>query len=210
MAKKIWYSKPLAVVWDNYNAARKEQKDLSPREYIHQWIYSDMNNPLYSAGSYTQSHIFVADMFYADISKEFLHLFFIDNSLRDFLMDMPLKDFQGLTDYIIENGSVGKSGVISLQGTIPDNDSKISNFCFGIHIPYENKYRGYAFSFIYDYKTNELLFSYAVGNESSYLNLSNYEELLQKNTSDSEKTLQYLRLAINTIMYMLGLVKIPT
>lgn len=199
MAKKIRYSEPLAELWDGYNKINKKTP-ISHKEFIHQWIHRDMISPFHA--NFTQAHIFVGDMFYADSIKKFLHLYFVDSSLRDFLMDMPIKDFKGLTDYIIENGEVDKAGAISLMGTIPDENSKISNFCFGIHIPYENKYRGYAFSFTYDFNSKQLLFAFAVEDGCSYITLDHYEDLCKKNTPDAEKTLKYLRLAINTIIYM--------
>ena len=199
MKKERW-SQPLQVVYDKYNEARKSQKDLTPKEFAQQTLFNEMNNPLLQ--NFVQAHIFTFDMFYADSIKKFLHLFFVDSSLRDFLMDMPIKDFQGLTSYIIENGEPDKGGQISILGHVPDENSKISNYCFGIHIPYENKYKGYAFSFTYDYNTKDLLFSFAVGNDTSYITLSHYDELCKKKTTDSEKVLQYLRLAINTIIYM--------
>ena len=77
-------------------------------------------------------------------------------------METPINDFQGLIQYIIENGIKGKSGAISLLGSKEDESSNISNYCFGIHIPYENKYKGYAFDFTYDYNTKQLLFCFAV------------------------------------------------
>ena len=199
MAKKIRYSEPLAELWDGYNKINK-QTPMTPKEFVHQWIYRDMTNPFYE--NYTQAHILVGDMFYADSIKKFLHLYFIDSSLRHFLMDMPIKDFKGLTEYIIENGELDKGAAISLMGSISDTNSKISNYCFGIHIPYENKYRGYAFSFTYDFNSKQLLFVFAAEEGCSYITLDHYEELCKKNTPDSEKTLKYLRLAINTIIYM--------
>ncbi len=201
MSKKIRYSEPLAQIWDAYNESQKI-KPISYQDFIYQWIYRDMNNPFYPSNSYTQAHIFVAEMFYSDATKQMLHLFFIDSYLRDFLMEMPINDFQGLTQYIIDNGVKRKSGAISLLGSKTDELSNISNYSFGIHIPYENKYKGYAFDFTYDYNTKQLLFCFAVDKGCSYINLNNYEELLKKKTPDSEKSLQYLRLAINTIIYM--------
>ncbi len=199
MAKKIKWSDPLTEIWDGYNKVNK-QSPISHRDYIYHWIYRDMTSPFHV--NYTQAHIFVADMFYADSIKKFLHLYFIDSSLRDFLMNMPINDFKGLTDFIIENGELDKAGAISLQGIASDENSKISNFCFGIHIPYENRKRGYAFSFTYDFNTKQLLFAFAVEDGCSYITLDHYDELCKKHTIDSEKTLKYLQLAINTIIYM--------
>ena len=59
MAKKIRYSEPLAEVWDGYNKINKKTP-LTPKEFVHQWIYRDMTTPLYE--NYTQAHIFVGDM----------------------------------------------------------------------------------------------------------------------------------------------------
>ena len=201
--KKIRYSQPLAKIWDMYYEAQKKEP-ITPRDFIYQWIYRDLNNPIYSSTTaYTQSHIFVAEMFYADTLKQFLHLYFIDSSLKDFLMEMPIKDFDGLTSYIKENGELGKAGVLSLQGTKTDENSKISIYSFGIHVPYENKYKGYSFSFHYDFERKELIFSFALGDgRSSFLNLNRYDEFLNNINQNTDLTLKCLQLAVNTIIYM--------
>ena len=56
--------------------------------------------------------------------------------------------------------------------------------------------------YTYDFNSKQLLFVFAAEEGCRYITLDHYEELCKKNTPDSEKTLKYLRLAINTIIYM--------
>ena len=108
MAKKVRYSQPLAVIWDAYQeTVRKSTIEVSPKRFIWEQVGNDVRNPFLddAAVMNVQTEILISDMFYLDTEKKFLHLFFIDKSLRDFLMDLPLYDFNGLADYIIENQS---------------------------------------------------------------------------------------------------------
>ena len=88
MAKKIRYSQPLAELWDSYNKSNRNN-NLSPKEFIHKWIDPQIMNPFMPDGTLTQRNILIADLFYADSIKEFLHLYFVDKSLRDFLAGLP-------------------------------------------------------------------------------------------------------------------------
>ncbi len=101
MDKKIKYSKPLAVIWDAYKKTNKKG-NLSPKEFIWEWMIPQIKNPFLPDGTQVQANILVSEMFYADSQKEFLHLYFVDKSLRDFLIELPIKDFDGLMLSILE------------------------------------------------------------------------------------------------------------
>lgn len=205
MAKKIRYSQPLAGIWDAYQeTVRKSKIKVSPKEFIWKWLTPELTNPFLNNETATdvQTKLLIADMFFLDTEKKFLHLFFVDNYLRDFLMDLPLSDFNGLTDYIIENGEESEDAVLTTMGNNLKTGKKSTNISFGIHVPYENKYRGYSFSFTYKAKEGKLVFAWLVNQDIGFITKENFS-YLEKQTDDRSKTIMsYLRLAVNTIAYM--------
>lgn len=200
MAKKIWYSEPLAYIWDCYNEACKTHP-MSPKEYIYTTLNNEMNS-FSSSKEEVQNRIYVDEMFFADSNRELLHLYFVDNNLRDFLIDLPINDFKGLTDYIIEHGIKSKAGIITNIGGNYDTDEEVSNFFFGIHIPYDNRMRGYAFRFCYNSKDKNLLFNWVTETYSGNFNMSQYESMINDKSGEYDFTLSMFRLAVNTIAYM--------
>ena len=108
-----------------------------------------IRNPFLSDGTQVQTNILISEMFYADTQKEFLHLYFVDKSLRDFLKELPIKDFDGLMLSILEKGIDIEGGAVNTFGQTLKTGKKEKSLEFGIHIPFENKDKGYAFSFIF-------------------------------------------------------------
>lgn len=201
MAKKIWYSQPLSVMWEAYNKSNKDGK-LSPKEFIWKWMTPQIRNPFLPDGSQVQANILVSDMFYADTRKEFLHLYFVDKSLRDFLKDLPIKDFDGLMQTIFEKGIDIEGSAISNFGQVIRTGDMGKNFEFGIHIPYENKHKGYAFKFIYDPKNKKLIFTWLVGQNPGYITVEQYKELIADKSESAKQAVEFFQLAVNTIIYM--------
>jgi len=201
MSKKIWYSQPLSVIWETYNKSNKNGS-LSPQEFISERINPLMITATPSTQRQTQSEIFISDMFYADTQKEFLHLFFIDKSLRDFLKGLTIKDFDGLMQTIIENGIDLPFCYRNNFGFISKNKKNEKVFDFGIHIPYENKYKGYAFRFIHHPTDKELLFVWDTGSNFGFINVEEYKNYINDNSEDAKLVTEYFQLAVNTIIYM--------
>lgn len=201
MAKKIWYSQPLAAIWESYNKTFKKQK-LSPKEFIWEWLTPQILNPFMPDGTPTQTNILIGDLFYADTIKKLLHLYFVDKSLRDFLINLPIADFSGLKKFIIENGEEIQDGCLTTLGQQFELKKKTRTLDFGIHIPFENKYKGYAFSFLYKPEENTLIFVWLVEKDAGYISFDEYNKLERDNSEKSKKISSYLRLAVNTIAYM--------
>lgn len=201
MAKKIRYSQPLAELWDSYNKSNKSN-NLSPKEFIHKWIDPQIMNPFMPDGTLTQTNILIADLFYADSIKKFLHLYFVDKSLRDFLAGLPIRDFDGLKKFIVENGTQEEDGMISTFGQVKGLGTKTAHLDFGIHIPFENRMKGYAFSFLYKPENDKLVFVWIVGQNAGFLPFEQYKVLEKEKTEDLKKLLEYFNLAVNTIVYM--------
>ncbi len=64
--------------------------------YDNKWMTPQILNPFMPSGIPTQTNILVSEMFFLDSEKKFLHLFFLDKALRDFLINLPIKDFDDL------------------------------------------------------------------------------------------------------------------
>ena len=201
MAKKIWYSQPLSVMWEAYNKSNKDGK-LSPKEFIYEWMLPQIRNPFLPDGSQVQTNIFVSEMFFLDFEKKFLHLFFVDKALRDFLIDLPIRDFDGLIQTILEKGIERKSCIITTLGDNIATGHKSAQLDFGIHIPYENKHKGYAFTFAYHPESKKLLFVWLVGQNSGYITVEQYKELIADKSESAKQIVAFFQLAVNTIIYM--------
>lgn len=201
MGKKIKYSQPLSVIWEAYNKSNKNGK-LSPKEFIWEWMTPQIKNPFLSDGTQVQTNILISEMFYADTQKEFLHLYFVDKSLRDFLKDLPIKDFDGLMLYILEKGIDIEGGCVTTLGQTLKTGKKEKSLEFGIHIPFENKDKGYAFNFIFQPKDKKLIFVWLVGTNSGYISVDQYKNLVNDNSENAKVVVEFFQLAVNTIIYM--------
>ena len=201
MGNKIKYSQPLSVIWEAYNKSNKNGK-LSPKEFIWEWMTPQIKNPFLSDGTQVQTNILISEMFYADTQKEFLHLYFVDKSLRDFLKDLPIKDFDGLMLYILEKGIDIEGGCVTTLGQTLKTGKKEKSLEFGIHIPFENKDKGYAFNFIFQPKDKKLIFVWLVGTNSGYISVDQYKNLVNDNSENAKIVVEFFQLAVNTIIYM--------
>ncbi len=201
MAKKIWYSQPLAVLWESYNKTHKKNK-ISPKEFIWEWLTPQILNPFMTDGTPTQTNILIGDLFYADTVKKFLHLYFVDKSLRDFLINLKIADFEGLEKFIIGNGEETEDGCLTTLGQQYNLKQKTKILDFGIHIPFENKYKGYAFSFLYKPEENKFVFVWLVEKDAGFISFDEYKNLENEDSERSKKIMSYIRLAVNTIAYM--------
>lgn len=201
MEKKINYSQPLSVIWEAYNKSNKNG-NLSPKEFIWEWMTPQIKNPFLLDRIQVQTNLLISEMFYADTQKEFLHLYFVDKSLRDFLKDLPIKDFDGLMLSILEKGMDMEDGCITTLGHTLKTGKKGKSLDFGIHIPFEKKDNGYAFSFIFQPKDKKLVFVWLVGSKSGFITVEQYKALVNDNSENTKKVVEFFQLAVNTIIYM--------
>lgn len=201
MGKKINYSQPLSIIWEAYDKSNKNGR-LDPKEFIWEWLTPQIKNPFLPDGTRVQTNILISEMFYADTQKEFLHLYFVDKSLKDFLKELPIKDFEGLILTILEKGMDIEGGVVNTFGQTVKIGKIEKGFEFGIHIPFENKYKGYAFSFIYHPRDKKLVFVWLVGENSGFITVDQYKTLMKDDSKNSKLLVEYFQLAVNTIIYM--------
>lgn len=201
MSKRIRYSQPLYHIWQCYNKSNKNG-NLSPKEFIWEWLGPQIHNPFFERGDFVQTNIFVSEMFYADTQKEFLHLYFVDKSLRDFLIQLPIRDFDGLMTTVLEIGEDVDGGCVNTFGQIASIGKNHKELNFGIHIPLESFDKGYAFSFIFQPETEKLVFAWHVGRNADYFPVDDYKRLLVDKTEAARINLELFQLAVNTVVYM--------
>lgn len=165
---------------------------------------SQVKNPFLTDSDQLQVQVnfFISNLFFLDTEKELLHLFFMDKSLKEFLMNLPIKDFEGLMQYIIENGIEIEGKYINGLGEMINNGKTGKSFDFGIHIPFENEDKGYAFSFQYYPNNKELIFIWVAGNHPGCINTKDYKKLISDNSPESKYITELFQLAVNTVIYM--------
>ncbi len=197
MAKKIWYSSPLKFYWDElYTTQKKFTPHLTDEQIFALLRYNIINSPLAEAESSEERDLLLVglELWKEDLTKELLHIFFIDKHLRDFLENIPLSDLNGIKKYLYKNG---KNKKVIYYKEISQKNCVV--YSYGLHIPYEKN--GYAFTFnIYEDETLEMFFSH--GKQNGGLTDKFYSELIKKKDEKSILLTKYFILAINTIAYM--------
>lgn len=198
MAKKIWYSTPLKFIWENLYGVQKKLTPEIPDEHI----YTILRHSMIKAVRATRGHSEANDIMLSglelwreDLRGNFLHIFFLEKQLQDFLENTPLADLEGIRKYLYENGEEKDVVYIKTSG-----QTKCVRYTFGLHIP--NESNGYAFSLsLYENKTIELFFSH-----NEFINgLTSDKFYIDQSKKQDEKSLissKMFRLAINTIAYM--------
>jgi len=197
MAKKIWYSTPLKFIWENLYGVQKKLTPEIPDEYIFEILRRNMINIVLSDRENLDSHKLTMsglELWREDLKGKFLHIFFLEKQLRDFLENMPLPDLDGIKKYLYENGEDKDVFYITTSG-----QTKCVKYTFGLHIPHETN--GYAFSLeLYENNTIELYFSH--GDLNGITSDKFYIDQVRKQDEQSLISSKMFRLAINTIAYM--------
>jgi len=197
MAKKIWYSSPLKVFWDDlYGIQKKITPNFSDEQIFTVLRYNLINAPLADGETVETRELVLSglELWKEDSAGEFLHVFFLEKHLRDFLEKTPLSDLDGIRKYLYDNG-INKNVVYFKT----KSQSKCIIYTFGLHIPYETN--GYAFSLsLYEDNSIELYFSH--GKQHGRLSDKFYKDLNKKQDETSLVLAKIFRLGINTIAYM--------
>ena len=196
MGKKIWYSTPLKFFWNElYGTQKKLTPELSDDEIFSILRQNIITEPLRDGETQEKRELMMTglELWKEDRDGEFLHIFFLDKQLKNFLENTPLSDLDGIRQYLYQNGKKKKIEYIN---------TKIKTDCitysFGLHIPYEND--GYAFLLnLYDNNSVELYYSRGIyhGRTSD-----KFYKNLNKKKDESRILCKVFRLAINTIAYM--------
>jgi hypothetical protein len=197
MAKKIWYSTPLKFIWENLYGVQKKLTPEIPDEHIYTILRHNMINVVRANRENSESHKLLMsglELWGEDLKGKFLHIFFLEKQLRDFLENTPLPDLDGIKKYLYENGEDKDVVYIKTSG-----QTKCVKYTFGLHIPHETN--GYAFSLeLYENNTIELYFSH--GDLNGLTSDKFYIDQARKQDEKSVTSSKMFRLAINTIAYM--------
>lgn len=198
MAKKIWYSTPLKFIWENLYGVQKKLTPEIPDEHIYTILKRNMVNIVRANRGNSDSNdimLYGLELWKEDLKGNFLHIFFLEKELQNFLENTPLPDLDGIKKYLYENGEEKEVIYIKTSGK-----TKCVKYTFGLHIPHETN--GYAFSLsLYENNTIELFFSH-----NEFINgLTSDKFYIDQNRKQDEKSIissKMFRLAINTIAYM--------
>ncbi|MES2847682.1 MAG: hypothetical protein V4685_01390 [Bacteroidota bacterium] len=197
MAKKIWYSTPLKFFWENLYGVQKKLTPEIPDEGIFRILRHNLINIVRANPERSESDDLIIsglELWKEDLRGKFLHIFFLQKQLQDFLENTPLSDLGGIRKYLYENGEQTDIVYIKTSGK-----AKCVKYTFGLHIPFESD--GYAFSLmLYENDTIELFFSH-----KDLSGLTSDKFYIDQNKKKDEKSLtssKMFRLAINTIAYM--------
>lgn len=102
MSKRIWYSKPLSEMWSQYNKFYKLYRGTVDE------FYFEKNKQIFSTPNQKpediQSHASILDLWQLDTHKKFIHIYFKQKELRDFLQNMKLADLNGIIDFLYNSG----------------------------------------------------------------------------------------------------------
>jgi len=197
MAKNIWYSSPLKFFWNEvYGKQKKYTPNISDEQIFNILRQNLINAPL-AEGESTEIRALQLsglELWKEDSNGDFLHIFFLERQLRDFLEKTPLSDLDGIRKYLYENGR--NKDVVYVK---TKSQSHCVVYTFGLHIPFETE--GYAFSLsLYENNSIELYFSH--GKRNGHLSDKFYTDLNKKPDAKSLALSKMFRLAINTIAYM--------
>ena len=199
MGKKIWYSKPLSEMWNQYKQFYKVYK--SSVEDFFQMKNKQILTTSNQLPEDMQSHASILDLWYLDANKKFTHIYFKNKELRNFLAEMKLSNLEETIEFLYESGESFKY-TPSYDGIHPLGKSEnIQVVSFGIHIPYEKEDKGYAFQLLFN-ERKELDLIWAVGKNEGWCSAENYKNNLKSSDEHSDFFTYIFRLAINTIAYM--------
>jgi hypothetical protein len=195
--KKIWYSSPLNFYWKELYGKQKKYTPYYSDENIFTILRSNIiNAPLSESLNNEKMDLLLTglELWKEDLEGNFLHIYFLEKYLRDFLEKTPLTDLEGIRKYLYENGIKKRLLYIKTKEQI---DCVV--YSFGLHIPYETN--GYAFTMrIFENNTVELFFSHDKNNGE--LSDIKYTDINKKTDHKSIAMSKMFRLAFNTIAYM--------
>lgn len=197
MTKKFYYSKPLRYFWKDLYGT---QKNLTP-DFTDEQIYLALKKNLltrpigFDETQESRSLIISGwDLWRDDSKGELLHIFFLDQELRNFLEKTPLSDLDGIKKFLFQNGQNREVNHLysnEIRETIV--------YKFALHLPFEGD--GYAFSLSIE-KDDSLELYYSLGKNNGRMSDKFYADVNKKDDDISKIHSNIYRLAINTIAYM--------
>ena len=188
---KKWFSQPLFYLWEQYH----EQTRRTPEMDVDTFCALNKRNITYIEENSQASWGY--EMFHADATGEMVHIFLNDENLKGFLETTKLANLEGINRFLVEHGNKKTVAYIKTKET-----SSLIIYCFGLHIPYENRKEGYAFNVAVNADNGTVELSCLKGTKIYGLNDSHYEALLDKSDETSKDFCRVFRLGLNLLAYM--------
>lgn len=192
MPKKVSYSIPLREMWKMYKQWCKAKNSSDTKKfYDDARLFASFNsNPIIRQNEYLKLNLWLKDS-----QKEILHVWFEQKELRDFLRDeLPLKDLDGIKQYLKEEGEEKKTEAPELDQVL-----EWVRYDLALHIP--NEIDGYVFSFLIMHDGTFTLF-YCGDSIVGRLHESEYEEIKGRTDEKAENLIKIFTLAVNLLAYM--------
>ena len=186
-------------MWSQYNKFYKIYRGTVEE------FYSEKNKQIFFAPNQkpedVQCHKSILDLWHLDTDKKFIHIYFKQKELRDFLQDMKLADLDGIVDFLFKSGETFYFAPSLYSKNYLGNPEKIQTYSFGIHVPYEREENGYAFQLCCN-EQKKIYLIWSIGNNEGWCSAEKYEYNLKSEGEYSDFFVKTFRLAINTIAYM--------
>ena len=192
MPKNVTFSIPLRRMWKIYKQWCKVKKSSDMRSFYHDArLFADSQpDPIVR-----QSEYLTLNFWRKDFNKEILHVWFEQKELRDFLRDdLPIKDMDGIKQYLKEEGEERRTAVPEL-----DQELEWVRYDLALHVPYETD--GYVFAFAIMHDGTFSLF-YCSDTGVGQLHESQIEEIKRRTDENSVGLIKDLTLAVNLLAYM--------
>lgn len=197
MPKKIYYSQPLKYQWNDLYGAQKKNAPYLSGEQIFKILKRNLllvPETTYEIAVSKQLAISGLELWWRDFKAEVMHIYFLDKQLRDFLMEMPLSDLEGIKKFLHSQGTTA-----DVWHYYSNGKSTQVTYQFALHIPYDSV--GYAFSLSLEEEGSIDLY-YSLGENGGRMSNKFYADVLKRQDDISRTHANIFRLAINTIAYM--------
>ena len=192
MAKKVTYSIPLRRMWKMYKQWCKVKKSSDMRSFYHDArLFADSQpDPIVR-----QSEYLTLNFWRKDFNKEILHVWFEQKELRDFLRDdLPIKDMEGIKQYLKEEGEGRKTAVPGF-----DQELEWVRYDLALHVPYETDGYVFAFAIMHD---GTFSLHYCSDTGVGQLHESQLDEIKKRSDEYSIGIIKDFTLAVNLLAYM--------
>lgn len=189
----IKYSVPLHSMWERFHDWTKRMNNQDGDSF-YETLYQQVITK--SAKEYQQGNILELNFWYKDYKGEFLHVWFEQKELYDFLRnDVPLKDLTSIKHYLAANGNHLKAKDL-YDPSIEYNHVRHD---IALHVPYPDE--SYAFSFCL-MPDNTIAIFFVDDTIAGQIHENEYNIARSRNDKDSIVVEHIFRLAVNLLAYM--------
>ncbi len=190
---KIKYSVPLCDMWDRFHEWAKGMHSQDGNAFYNTVYQYALTRPTQVE---QQAVIFQLNFWHKDYKGDFLHVWFEQKELYDFLQnDVPLKELESIKQYLNVNGE-------HLTEKDLYNPSISHNYVrhdIALHVPYLEE--GYAFSFCL-MPDNTIAIFFADDDGAGQIHESEYNIAKSRKDENGKAVERNFRFAVNLLAYM--------